>query len=165
MGASLQGEGGVKGGGSDGGVLASHPGVNSAPESISTVRVKGTKELALLEKNAEGGGESVGTPVVGPAAEALRVRQTLERVGSVAFGVAKDIPSAVGSEIDALMRTIGVNASGVPNEGGAGGDDGNTDVRDADVSEVEIDGSVSSSDDTSVTAPADNSEARGECLL
>ena len=129
------------------------------------------KELSRVEKNVGGGGESIGgesfgTPVMGPVTEALRVRQTLERVDSVAFGVANDgrVPlRSVDSEIDALMRTIGVNASGVADEGGAGGDDdddgndGNADVGDADVSEVEIDGSVYSSDDASVNTPAANS--------
>ena len=114
-----------------------------------------------------------------PAAEALRVRQTLERVGSVAFGVAKDVPlRSMGSEINVLMHslgTFGVDASGAADDDGVwslepstgGGDDGNADadVGDDDGSEVEIDGSVSSSDETSVTTPAENSEAGGEMLL
>jgi hypothetical protein len=114
---------------------------------------------------------------MGPAAEALRVRQTLERVDSVAFGVAKDVPlRSMGSEINVLMHslgTFGVDVSGAADDDGAwslepsmgGDDDGNADVVDGGGSEVEIDGSVSSSDETSLTTPAENNEAGGEWLL
>jgi hypothetical protein len=128
--------------------------------------------LPPIESNVGGRDESIGTPVVGPVTETLRVRQTLERVDSVAFGVAKDVPlRSVGSEINVLMHslgTFGVAASGDADTDGAGGDGGNgsnADVGDAEVSEVEIDGSASSSDESSVTTPAENTEAGSEWLL
>ena len=170
------------GGRSDGGAgdLASRPGVNIALASGSVAsgvasggeRVAAKELSPPLENNVGGGDESIGTPVVGPVTEILRVRQTMERVDSVAFGVAKDVPlRSVGSEINVLMHslgTFGVVASGDADTDGAGGDggnDSNADVGDAEVSEVEIDGSVSSSDESSVNTPAENTEAGGEWLL